>query len=300
MILVTGASGHLGKTVAAILVARGAKVRLLVRDAARAPEGLEAEVAVGDYGDEAAMTRALRGVGTAFIVSASAAPGARAKLHASAFAAAKAAGAGHVVYLSLQGASAKSEYPFARDHWTSEESLRACGVPHTVLRNGKYTEQLLGLEMRQGTTLRGASASDRVAWISRADSAKVVAEILVAPPGGIVEYTGPEAITLEETSVRLAMGLGRPFGFAVETPEEAQARVRKDAPDEPELRAELAAGTQRAIAAGDYATVHDARRWLPRVERLQDTIDSGALDELRANDLSRRALASHLSSGWRR
>lgn len=284
MILVTGATGHVGGLVAALLSDRNVPIRLLLRDRAKAPLVLGAETFVGDYGDTGSLEHAFAGIDTAYLVSASAPPGERAKLHANAFAVAARVGVRHVVYLSLQGSAPDSQYPFSRDHWESEQSLRATGLAFTILRNGKYTEQLLEPDMIDDTgVLHGPAGDGRVAWISRADSARVIAAILPSPPGGIVGYTGPEALTLTETATRLSVALGRNITFRTETADAAYelARARAEVSGAPSWRADLSAGTNRAIAAGEYATVDDAAGWIGRSETLEDTVASGALDGLR-------------------
>jgi uncharacterized protein YbjT (DUF2867 family) len=70
MIAVTGATGQLGGRVAVRLAERGAAIRMIVRDPARAPRLEGAEVALSPgYHDGEAMTAALRGTETLFLVS---------------------------------------------------------------------------------------------------------------------------------------------------------------------------------------------------------------------------------------
>lgn len=107
MILVTGATGHVGGRAARLLAERGTPLRLMVREADRAPE-IGAEVTIGDYADPVSLERAFAGMETVFVVSAKAPPGERAELHRNAFEAAGRAGVGHIVYLSLQGAAPDS------------------------------------------------------------------------------------------------------------------------------------------------------------------------------------------------
>ncbi|GEM_PF-89230 len=249
MILVTGATGNVGGRAAELLAHRGVPLRLMVRDPDRAPK-LEAEVVRGDYADPASLDRAFAGVDTAFIVSGKAPPGERAKLHENAFVSAKRMGVGHIVYLSLQGAAPDSSYPFSRDHWRSERTLADMGVPHTILRNGKYAEQLLEMLGEDGS-VRGPGNSGRVAWISREDSARMIAAVLADPPGGTVEYAGPDALTLFETMEILSSVVGRRLSYDEETLEIARGRALMKG--EPEWRAELAAGSFLAIAHGEYA-----------------------------------------------
>lgn len=254
MILVTGATGNVGRRVAELLSERGLPLRLLVRDPARAPQLPGAEVAVGDYADPDSLDRAFAGVETLFVVSAKAPPGERAKLHSNAFEAAKRQGVGHVVYLSLQGAAPDSSYPYSRDHWRSERALRDTGLPHTILRSGKHSEQILEMIGEDGA-VRGPAEEGRVAWISREDSARMVAAVLAAPPGGTVEATGTEALTLAETMAILSSVVDRWLSYAEETQE--QTRGRALIKGEPEWRADLAAGSYVAIAHGEYAEVTD-------------------------------------------
>ena len=104
MIVVTGASGHLGGLVARELAARGEPVRLVVRDAGRAPVLDGAEVAVADFGDPDSLARALGEGDRAFMVSMHDGPDARIALHQSFVDAAVRAGVAHVVYVSCLGA----------------------------------------------------------------------------------------------------------------------------------------------------------------------------------------------------
>ena len=255
MILVSGATGNVGGRAAELLAARGMPLRLLVRSPDRRPRMPGAEVAIGHYADDEAMGRALDGVKTAFVVSATAPPGERAKLHERAFAAAKRAGVGHVVYLSLQGAAPDSSYPFSRDHWRSERALKETGLPHTILRNGKHAEGVLTMIGEDGT-VRGPAGDGRVAWITREDSARMVAAVLADPPGGTIEVTGPDALTLDETMAILSSVVDRWMSYAEETQENARGRVLIKG--EPDWRADLAAGEYLAIAHGEYARVSDA------------------------------------------
>ena len=247
----TGATGNVGRRAAELLADKGVPLRLMVRDEARAPS-LDAEIVVGDYADPRSLERAFRGVETLFVVSGKAPPGERARLHGNAFATAKRAGVGHVVYLSLQGAAPDSSYPYSWDHWRSERALKETGLPHTILRNGKYAEQILEMIGEDGT-VRGPADQGQVAWITREDSARMVAEVLAAPPGGTLEVTGPESLTLSETMAILSSVVDRWLSFASETQEAARGRaMMQGAPD---WKADLLAGSYMAIAHGEYASV---------------------------------------------
>ncbi|HEY8555287.1 MAG TPA: SDR family oxidoreductase [Burkholderiales bacterium] len=261
-ILVTGATGHVGRRVAQLLAERGRATRLLVRASAkRIPEIAGSEIAIGDYADTAALDRAFAGVTAALVVSVYGRPEERARLHRNAFEAAARAGVGHVVYLSFLGASPDSKFPYSVDHHASEEYLRASGVPHSILRDCLYMDVLSGFFGPDGV-LRGPAGDGAVAWVAREDVARCAVALLDGPPGNgaVYDITGPEALTLGATAERLSQLAGRELRYVNETLEEARSwRSRLGAPA---WEVDVWIGTYLAIEAGELAPVSDA------VERL--------------------------------
>lgn len=255
-ILITGAAGHVGRLVAAILAAQGQPLRLLGRQPAKivVPPGAAATVVAGDYADPASLDAAFAGVGTAFIVSGYAEPGERAKLHRNAFEAAARAGVRHVVYLSAQGAAPDSKFPMARDHYQSEQYLAATGLPHTALRDSLYLDLLP--EMFTQGVVRGPAGDGAVAFVARPDVARVVATLLAHPPhlSQVLEVTGPEALTLAEAARRLAALVGRPLRYEAETP--VAGRAWRSQPGTPAWEVDTWLGSYEAIAAGEMSMVH--------------------------------------------
>ena len=138
---VTGATGGVGGRVATRLAGSGYSQRLIVRDKSRAPDLSGSQAAEASYDDPEAMRRALAGVETLFMVSAAEAAD-RVRQHIAAIDAAVAAGVGRIVYLSFLGAAPEATFTFARDHWHTEEHVRATGVRHTFLRDSMYMDFL--------------------------------------------------------------------------------------------------------------------------------------------------------------
>ena len=120
LILVTGATGKIGSSIAKHLERLGKELRLLVRDPNKHADFPEAEKVTGDYGDVESLDRAFTGVSSAFIVSGYAELGKRAKLHRNAFQAAQRAGVRYLIYLSTLGASPDSRFPMSCDHYESD------------------------------------------------------------------------------------------------------------------------------------------------------------------------------------
>jgi NAD(P)H dehydrogenase (quinone) len=261
-IAVTGATGQLGGRIARRLAAQGAPQRLVVRDAARAPELPGAEVAVAAYGDEAAMRAALDGVSTLMLVSASEVPD-RVALHRTAVEAALAAGVRRIIYTSFVGAAPEATFTFARHHWYAEEHLRSTGVAHTILRDNLYLDYFPLMVWEDGV-IRGPGGDGRAAPVARDDIADAAVGVLLHRgddhDGRTYDLTGPRAMTLHEVADELTRVTGREVRYRDETVEEAYAsRARFGAPD---WEVEGWVTTYVAMARGEMEVVTD------HVERL--------------------------------
>jgi uncharacterized protein YbjT (DUF2867 family) len=261
LVAVTGATGAVGGIVAAHLSERGVPLRLVVRDAARAPrlDGAEAEVAVATYGDHEASVEALRGVETLFMVSAAEAPD-RVDQHRAFVDAAVEAGVRHVVYTSFAGASAESVFTLGRDHFATEQHIRASGLGFTFLRDNFYLDFVPLFADEQGV-IRGPAGDGRVAAVARADVAAVAAVVLLdheSHTGATYDLTGSEAFTLTEAAARLTALGGRSFTFVDETVDEAYESRRVFDPEP--FQADAWVSTYTSMASGEVATVTTAVR----------------------------------------
>jgi uncharacterized protein YbjT (DUF2867 family) len=230
---VTGATGGLGGRVARQLAERGLEQRLIVRDASRAPSLPGAEVVeASDYGDGEAMRRALEGVGTLLLVSAGEHPD-RVSLHRSAVDAAAAAGVERVVYTSFLAAAPDTTFTFGRDHFHTEELIKAAGLGWTFLRDSMYLDYV-PFFASAGGVIRGPAGTGRLGAVARDDVADTAVAALLDPQheGRAYEVTGREAITLAEAAEIVGQVSGRKVVYVEETLEEARAsRAPSGAPD---------------------------------------------------------------------
>ncbi|MGY1814312.1 SDR family oxidoreductase [Blastococcus sp. SYSU D00820] len=256
-IAVTGATGRLGGRVARLLAGAGVPQRLLVRDPARAPDLPGSTVVRAPYIDADAVRAALAGVDTVLMVSASEAPD-RVDQHRTFVDAAAAAGVGHLVYVSFLNAAPGATFTLARDHWATEEHVRATGLRHTFLRDALYADFFPFLIGEDGV-LRGPAGDGRVAAVAQDDIAAAAVAVLQDPDrhaGATYDLTGPEALTLSEVAATLTAVTGRRVTFHDETLEEAYAsRASYGAPD---WQVEAWVSTYTAIAAGEMGTVSTA------------------------------------------
>lgn len=229
LVAVTGASGRVGRRLALRLAAEGRPQRLVVRDAARAPSlpGTETEVAVSPgYADSAAMRAAFEGVGTVFLVSAHESPE-RVAEHRAAVDAAADAGVERIVYLSFVGAAPGATFTFARDHWATEQHIRASGLRFTFLRDNLY-HAIFPDMVGPDDVIRGPAGDGRVASVAHDDVADVATAVLLdadehAHDGATYDVTGPTALTFHQVAQILTAAVGRPIRYEAETVEQAYA-----------------------------------------------------------------------------
>src|SRR3954471_14352488 len=178
LIAVTGATGVVGGLAAARLAARSARLRLVVRNPARAPELPGAEVRqAGGYADRYAMQGALDGAHTLLLVPAEEAVD-RVDHHRAAVDAAVAAGVRRIVYISFLGAAPDATFTLVHDHWETEEHIRAAGVAWTFLRMSLYLDFIPSMVLSSGE-LAGPAGDGRVAAVARSDLAEVAAAVLL-------------------------------------------------------------------------------------------------------------------------
>jgi uncharacterized protein YbjT (DUF2867 family) len=216
VILVTGATGTVGRLVAERLSGTG-RVRLLVRAPHRAPvQGPGSQTVVGDFDDPGSLREALTGVRSALLVTTN--PLAPAQ-DENFVAAARAAGVVHVVKLSAQAVTD----PDATDlvtRWQrdNEELLRASGLPWTFLRPRAFMSNTLGWagSVREEGVVRAPHGSSANATVDPRDIADVAVRALTEPArhaGHAYPLTGPEALTPARQTEILAELLQRTLLF---------------------------------------------------------------------------------------
>ena len=215
MIAITGATGQLGQHVVANLLKTTAADQLVavVRNPAKAEALSQKGVVVrqADYGDEAALTKALQGVDKLLIISSSEV-GQRAPQHRNIINAAKAAGVKFIAYTSLLHADT-SPLGLADEHVATEKMLADSGIPYALLRNGWYTENYLAsapAALEHGVFI-GAAGEGKIASATRADYAAAAARVIAEDghAGKVYELAGDHGWTLSELAAELAKQSGK-------------------------------------------------------------------------------------------
>ncbi len=230
MIAVTAATGHLGHLVVDTLLERGVapeRIVAAVRTPGKAADLAERGVVVreADYSRPETLTTALDGVDVLLLVSGSEV-GQRVQQHANVVEAARAAGVRHLVYTSAPQATT-SALVLAPEHKATEELIAASGLPATILRNGWYTENYLGVveQARETGVVLGSVGEGLVASASRRDYAEAAAVVLAAADvdpafeGGVHELSGEVAWDHPFLAATIAEIVGREVVYQDVTPE---------------------------------------------------------------------------------
>lgn len=277
--VISGVTGHVGSVVAAELLARGVKVRAIVRDANRGTAWVErgAEVAVGSLGDSRFLTQTLTGAIAFFALLP---PDSRVgdedfyaaqRRTADAISAAvKESGVPFVVLLSSLGAElADGTGPIKVLHHL-ENRLRVTGTKLVAIRASYFQENLsavIPVARQEGVYPNFLPSADAaIPMIATKDIGRLAAELLMAPPAAseVVDLLGP-AYSARQLSQKLGVALGKPLQVV-------------DIPAERHIEAMTQAGLPRSIAEA-YAEMYvaiGAGRLRPNGDRQitgQTTID---------------------------
>lgn len=243
MIVVTGATGQLGRLVISQLIDAGVPASSLVaavRSPARATDlaARGVQVREADYTRPATLARAFQGAQRVLLISSSEL-GQRLAQHRAVIEAAREARVGQLVYTSLLHADT-SPLGLAGEHRATEALIVASGLPQVLLRNGWYTENHLasiGPALQHGAYL-GAAGAGRIASATRADYAAAAAAVLQQPVGAnrTIELAGDRAHTLAELVDELNRQTGRALRYQDLSPADFEAAL-------------VAAGLPAALAA---------------------------------------------------
>lgn len=282
-LLVTGASGHLGRRVVELLLEQHDGPLIAVTRSPEALADLKAkgvDVRAGDFDRPESLTEAFRGAERALLVSTDTVdrPGHRIAQHLAAIAAFERAGIRHAVYTSWVNAH-RSVAAVAPDHLETERALAVSQLGFTILRNSIYAEVVLGslAHAVQSGTLVDAKPTGKAAYVTRDDCARVAAAALAASADGrsTLDVTGPEALGSDELAALVSDVTDKPVRHVTVSLDEVVAGMVTAGLPEPVAR--LYATFETAVENGELASVSDT------VRRLTDRAPMPLRDFLLAN-----------------
>lgn len=232
-IVISGASGNLGRKIAAEVLGRLAPEQVALTT--RTPDRLSSlatrgvRIHAANYRDPAALEAAYWGSDTLMLISGLDVTH-RVPEHRNAIEAAKRAGIRHIVYTSTAGVHPRNPTLSASDHIVTEADLRACGLGYTILRDATYAEVFPTVAaapaLRSGK-FHHVKGHGRLAPVSRRDIARCAAACLLGPDlhrGATYEITGPELLTFRQIVALMSKHFGVPIEYVECTPEDRYAQ----------------------------------------------------------------------------
>jgi NAD(P)H dehydrogenase (quinone) len=289
MILVTGATGSIGRALVRHLAAAGVEVRAFVRDAERGAE-LGVPYTVGDLDEPGSLDAALDGVDRLFLNSGGAVPAdgeqPMVRQQRAAIDAAVRAGVRRIVKVSVEGARPGGRLAQGA-HWEIERHLTASTVDRTILRPNGFMQNFVtgaGSFTADGDLI-GHHTDAPVSYVDARDIAEVAAALLTDSgnrgSGETLVLTGPETLTQTAIATLLSTVAGRRVGFHRLRPAEMAEALR--AQGLPAPFADDVAALWAEVAEGALAGVTDTvPRILGRPARSFEEFATDHAEELRS------------------
>lgn len=263
MILVTGATGHLGRLTIEFLLNKvpanqiAALARTPEKAADLAAKGVE--IRQGDYHDYASLVAAFKGVDKLLLVSSSDFND-RAGQQINAVNAAKEAGVKHIVYTSVaqnKNVASQSVKLITDSHLATDAHLKASGVAYTLLNNTLYADVLpmfVGEKVAE-TGVFFPAGNGRVAYATRENMAEAAANVLAGNGHENKEYdiTGLEAISYADVAALLSEIFGKTISYT-DAPLDVYVGVLKGA-GVPDVFVEMLSGFATAIKNNELDVV---------------------------------------------
>jgi uncharacterized protein YbjT (DUF2867 family) len=219
-ILVTGATGNVGRPLIASLLADGARVRALTRDPAAANLPPQVDVTGGDYTAPGVLAAAVRGADAVFVNIGAIRAGLGDLL-----AAARDEGVSKIVMLSSTTVRDHGEQDSAlgAQHKMAEDAVKASGIDWTVLRCGGFATNTLAwaAAVRADRVVRAPYGQAAMALIAEQDIAAAAARTLLDPGHAGQTYypTGPQSLTQIQQAAAIGTAIGQQVRFEELSPE---------------------------------------------------------------------------------
>jgi NAD(P)H dehydrogenase (quinone) len=267
-ILVTGATGHLGKAVTESLLKKtdAVNISILVRDAEKAAafKAAGVNVKIGDYNDYASLVMAFKGIDKVYMVSGNDLAN-RIPQHDNVINAAKEAGVKHIVYTSYQRKNETDTSPIAfvgNGHLNTEQKLKDSGLTYTILQHGIYADMIpifAGEHLLENKTIYLPAGDGKTTYVVRTDFGEAGANVLLDETGKYdnksIEMGGAEGLSWGDVAKLISGITGGEIAYVSPSNEEFAATLTKA--HVPAEYIGLFIGFSNAAKEGEFENVTD-------------------------------------------
>lgn len=263
MILITGATGHFGKSIIDFLLKKGipsTNIVALVRDEEKAGE-LKAKgitLKIGDYHNYGSLTAAFKGVDKLLLVSSSDVVN-RTQQHQNVITAAKETGVKHILYTSTERKNETASSPIhfvSGSHIDTENLIKESGIPYTIFRNNLYLD-MIPIFFGEHVLEKGVflpTGETKAAFAMRDDMAEATANVLTGEGHENKEYaiSNTENVSVQEIVKSLGEVVGKAVSYVSPTVASFVETMTKAGM--PEKYMGMFAGFSEAIREGEFET----------------------------------------------
>lgn len=260
MILITGASGNLGKSLIDFLLknTRTEEVAALVRDPQKADalQSREVQIRQGDYEDYNSLQKAFEGVEKLVFISTSVTGEDRNRQHSNVVKAAKEAGVQHVYYTSIVNPSENATFSATPGHYLTEKWIKEAGLGYTFFRNNLYMDlipAIVGNAAETGT-LYFAAGDQRASFVLREDIAEALANVVLDENRENKIYTiaSPHAYTFVDVAVALDKAVGKSIKYVSISTQDMKNSMQEAGVPQPIV--EITTNMADALQKGEFDT----------------------------------------------
>lgn len=225
MIVITGASGHVGQHVLHELAEQSQAVRAWTRKPIRNEKRPNVGWAAADFDDPRSLATAVQGADRLVLISPA---HCRMEEHQLAVVeAAMRAGVKKIAKLSGLGAGPEASIRLPQKHYAVEQAIAETGIDYSFVRPNLFMQGLLGSarSINADGAIYAPAGHGAISFIDARDVARVLAAEVLRDGRAIVEITGPQALTYADAARTLGEVIGRPVQHVDVSPEQARASM---------------------------------------------------------------------------
>lgn len=268
MILITGATGNLGRSIIDFLLKeiQPDQLAALVRNPEKAAALTSRNVPLrrGDYEDFESLQKAFQGVDQLLFISSPVTGEARSRQHKQVVKAAKEAGIKHIYYTSIVKPSADAAFLATPGHYRTEQEIKDTGISYTFFRNNLYLDLLpdFARKAAETGTLYFAAGEQRAGFVLRKDIAEAIAKVMLdeKQDNKVYTFSPSQPYNFFDVAVAIGKAVNKPVKYVPVSTREMKTAMQEAEVPEPLI--EISTSMAEAIQKGEFDCPDDTLRKL--------------------------------------